>query len=62
MGHIGYCVSGRMSVRTDDGTVTEISPGTVFHILPGHDGWTEGDEACVLLDFGGLSGYALSAT
>ena len=51
-----------MSVRTDDGTVTEISPGTVFHIPPGHDGWTEGDEACVLLDFGGLSGYALSAT
>lgn len=51
-----------MSVRTDDGTVTEISPGTVFHIPPGHDGWTEGDEACVLLDFVGLSGYALSAT
>ena len=51
-----------MSVRMDDGTLTEISPGTVFQIPPGHDGWTEGDEACVLLDFGGLSGYALSAT
>ena len=51
-----------MSVRMDDGTVTEISPGTVFQIPPGHDGWTAGDEACVLLDFGGLSGYALSAT
>jgi ethanolamine utilization protein EutQ (cupin superfamily) len=62
VGHIGYCVSGRMSVRMDDGTVTEISPGTVFQIPPGHDGWTEGDEACVLLDFGGLSSYALSAT
>ena len=31
----------------------------VFHIPPGHDAWTEGDEACVLLDFGGLTGYAV---
>ena len=30
---------------------------TVFPTPPGHDGWTEGDEACVLLDFGGLTGY-----
>ena len=25
---------------------------------PGHDAWIVGDEACVLLDFGGLKGYA----
>jgi hypothetical protein len=25
---------------------------------PGHDAWIVGDQACVLLDFGGLSGYA----
>jgi hypothetical protein len=25
---------------------------------PRHDAWTVGDEACVLLDFGGLKGYA----
>jgi uncharacterized cupin superfamily protein len=48
-----------MTVRMDDGTVTELTPGTVFHIPPGHDGWTEGDEACVLLDFGGLTDYAV---
>ena len=35
---------------------------TVFPTPPGHDGWTEGDEACVLLDFGGLTGYPLPAT
>jgi hypothetical protein len=27
---------------------------------PGHDAWIVGDEACVLLDFGGLKGYATS--
>ena len=59
VGHVGYCLSGRMSVRMEDGTVIELTPGTVFHMPPGHDAWTEGDEACVLLDFGGLSGYAL---
>jgi hypothetical protein len=39
--------------------VIELTPGTVFHIPPGHDAWTEGDEACVELDFGGLTGYAV---
>jgi quercetin dioxygenase-like cupin family protein len=51
-----------MEVRMEDGSVTEIGPGAVFHIPPGHDAWTVGDEACVMLDFGGLSGYALPAT
>jgi hypothetical protein len=25
---------------------------------PGHDAWIVGEEPCVLLDFGGLAGYA----
>jgi hypothetical protein len=25
---------------------------------PGHDAWTEGDQDCVLIDFGGVSRYA----
>jgi hypothetical protein len=28
---------------------------------PGHDAWIVGDEACVMLDFGGLKGYAQSS-
>jgi len=48
-----------MSVRMEDGTVIELTPGTVFHIPPGHDAWTEGDEACVELVFGGLTGCAV---
>jgi hypothetical protein len=46
--HVGYVISGRMVVRMDE----------AFNMPPGHDAWTVGDEACVLVDFGGLKGYA----
>ena len=36
----------------------EFRPGDAFHMPPGHDAWIVGDEACVILDFGGLKGYA----
>jgi ethanolamine utilization protein EutQ (cupin superfamily) len=56
--HIGYVVEGRMHVAMDDGQELEVGPGDVFNMPPGHDAWIVGEEACVLLDFGGLSGYA----
>lgn len=57
--HQGYCVQGRMRVRMDDGAETEIGPGDVFVIEPGHDAWTLGEEPCVLYDFaGGAETYA----
>src|SRR5689334_1952738 len=49
--HNGYCVSGRMQVRMDDGGEREVGPGDVFVIPPGHDAWTVGDEPCVVYDF-----------
>lgn len=58
VGHIGYCLSGRLAVLMEDGTLTEFGPGSVVHIPAGHDAWTVGDAACVFLDFGGLRGYA----
>jgi hypothetical protein len=57
--HIGYVISGRMKVVGDDGSEIEVGPGDVFDMQPGHDAWTVGDEACVLVDFGGLQGYAV---
>lgn len=60
--HVGYVVSGRMVVRMDDGTEHELQPGEVLNIPPGHDAWTVGDEPCVMVDFGGLQGYAKSAS
>jgi len=57
--HLVYCVSGRMTVRMDDGTELEIGPGDAASIAPGHDAWVdEGGEPCVMIDFGGFSKYA----
>ncbi len=56
--HIGYVLSGQMKVVMDGGEELVVSPGDAFHMPPGHDAWIVGDEPCVLLDFGGLSGYA----
>jgi quercetin dioxygenase-like cupin family protein len=56
--HVGYVLSGSMTVRMDDGSEVTVKPGDAFHMPPGHDAWVEGDEDCVILDFGGLRGYA----
>lgn len=56
--HIGYVVQGRFGLRMDDGTEREFSAGDTFHLPPGHDAWTLGDESCVLVDFGAIQGYA----
>jgi hypothetical protein len=56
--HLGYIISGRMKVTSDDGTVGEIGPGDVYALHPGHDAETIGDEPCVSLDFGEFGDYA----
>jgi hypothetical protein len=55
--HTGICVSGRMTVRMNDGTEDTISQGDVVLIEPGHDAWVVGDEDCVLYDTG-VAAYA----
>ena len=49
--HVGYVVSGRMTVRGSDGVDVEIGPGTAFEAAPDHDAWVVGDGPCVALDF-----------
>ena len=56
--HLGYVVSGRMKISSDDGTTAEIGPGDVFALHPGHDAETVGEEACISIDFGELAEYA----
>lgn len=56
--HFGYIVSGCQVIRMDDGTEYELRAGDVVAIPPGHDGWTVGDEACVVLYFTGMADYA----
>jgi quercetin dioxygenase-like cupin family protein len=47
VGHVGYAVSGRISVRMNDGSQLAITPGMSYTIPPGHDAWVEGDEPFV---------------
>lgn len=56
--HAGYVLSGHMHIAMDDGNEGDVGPGDFFSIAPGHDAWTVGDEACRMVDFGGLHGYA----
>jgi hypothetical protein len=56
--HMLYCLQGRMKVAMADGTEGEVGPGDVASIAPHHDAWVEGDEPCVVVDFGGYGQYA----
>lgn len=59
--HTGICLSGQMTVRSDDGREETIGAGDVFLLEPGHDAWTVGEEPCVLLDTG-VAAYARPAS
>jgi len=56
--HVGIVISGRATAAMDDGTISELHPGDVFHIAPGHDSWVVGDEPYVSLHFLGADHYA----
>ena len=49
--HLGYALSGRLEVVTDDGQRLEIGGGSVFEIPPGHDAWVVGDEPFVTVEW-----------
>ena len=56
--HVGIVVSGRATAAMDNGTVSQLHPGDVFHIAPGHDSWVVGDEPYVSLHLLGADQYA----
>jgi quercetin dioxygenase-like cupin family protein len=56
--HAGYVMSGHLTVRMDDGTEENFDPGDVMIVHPGHDAWTVGNEACVMLDWQAALDYA----
>ena len=49
--HIGVVQSGRLVVKHEDGTETELDKGAAFVIEPGHDAWVVGDEPFVSFEF-----------
>jgi hypothetical protein len=58
--HTCYMVAGRLHVVMDDGTETEIGPGDVAVIAPGHDAWVVGNEPCIFIGFRGHPNYGTS--
>jgi hypothetical protein len=56
--HVGYVVSGSMHVMHEDGTVLDITPGTVYRIAPGHNAQVVGDEPAVVVEFQGAATFA----
>jgi hypothetical protein len=53
--HIGYCVSGGLRIKHSDGSEQDITPGQVYRIAPGHDGWTVGSQPAVVVEFQGAA-------
>ena len=56
--HVGCCLQGHMRIHMNDGTTMEVGPGQVADIAPGHDAEVIGDEECVFIDWGDVTGYA----
>ena len=56
--HLGYVLSGEMKIKMDDGSEQRVHAGDADAIPPGHDAWVDGDEACVIVDFGEFGDYA----
>jgi hypothetical protein len=56
--HFQYHVAGVLRVRMDDGREFDCRPGDVSLFAAGHDAWTVGDEAAVVVDFQGMIDYA----
>lgn len=56
--HVGYAVSGRMTIKMDDGSQKTIAPGMSYAIPPGHDGWVEGGEPFVGIEVMSAEQYA----
>jgi mannose-6-phosphate isomerase-like protein (cupin superfamily) len=48
--HVGYAVSGHLTVVAKDGVQKRISPGDSYTIPPGHDAWVEGNEPFVCIE------------
>ena len=56
--HLGYVVSGKMHIVSDDGRTMDVQEGDAVFIAPGHDAWVVGDEPCVIFDVSSAPTYA----
>ena len=56
--HVGYAISGGITVRLQDGTEKRIRAGDSYTIPPGHDAWVDGDERFVGIEVMSAEQYA----
>jgi len=49
--HVGFLVQGRMIVEYADGCREAYQAPAAVVVAPGHNGWVEGDEAAVLVQY-----------
>lgn len=56
--HVGYVVTGTLTVRMQDGTETTIGAGESYTIPPGHDAWVVGDQPFVGIEVMSADQYA----
>lgn len=59
--HVGYAVSGGITVRMTDGTEKSIRAGESYTIPPGHDAWVDGKEGFVGIEVMSAEQYAKPA-
>jgi mannose-6-phosphate isomerase-like protein (cupin superfamily) len=61
LSHVGYLISGRMSVSTPNAT-QEIGPGDFYSIPPGHDAFVVGDQPVVGIELVSAAEFAKPAS
>ena len=49
--HVGFLLQGRIHMQYTDGCVVEFEAPQAVVIDPGHDGWVEGNEPAILIEF-----------
>ena len=60
LSHVGYAVSGRLTVQLKGGEKRTVSAGESYTIPPGHDAWVEGTERFVGIEVMSADQYAKS--
>ena len=53
--HMGFVLSGAMTVSLADGTTYELTAGSAYNIPPEHDAWVEGNNPFVGVEWKGLT-------
>ena len=56
--HVGHVVSGRLTIRMNDGSQKTLAQGMSSTIPPGHDAWVEGSEPFVCIEVLSAEQYA----